>query len=107
MLDTKSYTWPGLVELTEKIGRGKCSSKHYNIHGHTAYSRGGQEFILGGPNQGPKSKVEGEARIEGASRASRAKPESKARSARELRAKPEPRAKPEKNRGEGSGEGAR
>ena len=27
-----------------------------------------QEFILGGPNQGPQSKVEGEARIEGAKR---------------------------------------
>ena len=29
-----------------------------------------QEFILGGPNQGPQSKVEGEARIEGAKRPS-------------------------------------
>ena len=37
----------------------------------------------------------------------RAKPETRARSARDLRAKPESRAKPEKERGEGSGEGAR
>ena len=29
-----------------------------------------QEFILGGPNHGPQSKVEGEARIEGAKRPS-------------------------------------
>ena len=29
-----------------------------------------QEFILGGPNQGPQSKVKGEARIEGAKRPS-------------------------------------
>ena len=29
-----------------------------------------QKFILGGPNQGPQSKVEGEARIEGAKRPS-------------------------------------
>ena len=76
-----------------------------------------QEFIWGGgggkwgggANQGPQSKVKGEARIEGAKRLSarvlRAKPESRARSARELRAKPEPRAKPEKKRGRGLGRG--
>ena len=68
-----------------------------------------QEFILGGAK--PRSPIESYGRSPNrgreAPRVSRAKPESRARSARELRAKPEPRAKPEKNRGEGSGEGAR
>ena len=50
-------------------------------------------IYFGGSNQGPQSKVKGEA-----------KPESRARGARELRAKPEPRAKPEKKWGKGSGE---
>ena len=65
------------------------------------YFGGGQTKV---PNQKLGAKPESRAR---SARASRAKPESRARSARELRAKPEPRAKPEKNRGEGSGEGAR
>ena len=65
------------------------------------YFGGGQTKV---PNQRLRAKPESRAR---SARVSRAKPESRARSARELRAKPEPRAKPEKNRGEGSGEGAR
>ena len=65
------------------------------------YFGGGQTKV---PNRTLRAKPESRAR---SARVSRAKPESRARSARELRAKPEPRAKPEKNRGEGSGEGAR
>ena len=65
------------------------------------YFGGGQTKV---PNGKLRAKPESRAR---SARVSRAKPESRARSARELRAKPEPRAKPEKNRGEGSGEGAR
>ena len=64
-----------------------------NAFGTFGIRDGSRNLFLGGPNQGPQSKVKGEARIEG--------------EARELRAKPEPRAKPEKKRGEGSGEGAR
>ena len=51
-----------------------------------------QEFIWGGPNQGPQSKVEGEARIEGAKRP---------RIEGETRTEGEAREKS----GEGSGEG--
>ena len=68
-------------------------SLKYSLDG--ALSTGADLGIyFGGPNEGPQSKVEGEARIEGAKRP-------------RIEAKPEPRAKPEKNRGEGSGEGAR
>ena len=65
------------------------------------YFGGGQTKV---PNRKLRAEPESRAR---SARASRAKPESRARSARELRAKLKPRAEPEKNRGEGSGEGAR
>ena len=68
-----------------------------------------QEFILGGgPNQGPQSKVKGEARIEGAKRPSiegEARVEGAKRSRIEGEARTEGEAR-EKS-GEGSGEGAR
>ena len=94
----------GLITLSLIFSR-ELDAKHPTID--TVTQGRIQEFILGGPNQGPQSKVKGEARIEGAKRPSI---EGEARvegEARELRAKPEPRAKPEKKRGEGSGEGAR
>ena len=61
---------------------------------------GSRNLFWGESNQGPQSKVKGEARIEGAKRPSIEG------EARELRAKPEPRAKPEKKRGGGGGGGS-
>ena len=67
-----------------------------------------QEFILGGPNQGPQSKVEGEARIEGAKRPSiegKARVEGAKRPRIEGEAQTEGEAR--EKAGDGSGEGAR
>ena len=65
-------------------------------------------YFGGGQTKVPNRKLRAKPKLRARSaRVSRAKPESRARSARELRAKLEPRAEPEKNRGEGSGEGAR
>ena len=65
-------------------------------------------IYFGGSNQGPQSKIKGEARIEGAKRPS-IDDDARVEGAKRprMRAKPEPREKPEKKRGEGSGEGAR
>ena len=80
-----------------------------NCSGTGCVSGADPGIYLGGPNQGPQSKVKGEAQIEGAKRPSiegEARVEgAMVRSARELRAKPKPRAKPEKNRGKGLGRG--
>ena len=67
-----------------------------------------QEFILGGPNQGPQSKVEGEARIEGAKRPS-IEGEARVEGAKRPRFEGEARTEGEarEKAGEGSGEGAR
>ena len=65
-------------------------------------------FFWGVPNQGPQSKVEGEARIEGAKRPSiegEARVESAKRPKIEGKARTEGEAR--ENAGEGSGEGAR
>ena len=65
-------------------------------------------YFGGGPNQGPQSKVEGEARIEGAKRPS-IEGEARVEGAKRPRIEGEARTEGEarENRGEGSGEGAR
>ena len=63
-----------------------------------------QEFILGGPNQGPQSKVEGEARMEGAKRLSI---EGEARVEGAKRPRIEGEARTEGEAREKAGEGAR
>ena len=67
-----------------------------------------QEFTLGGPNQDPQSKVEGEARIEGAKRP-RIEGEARVEGAKRPRIEGEARTEGEawEKTGEGSGEGAR
>ena len=65
---------------------------------------GGSRNLFWGPNQGPQSKVKGEARIEGAKCPiieGEARVEARARSAGELRAKPQRRAKAREKAGGG------
>ena len=69
---------------------------------------GSRNLFWGGPNQGPQSKVEGEARIEGAKRPSiegEARVEGAKRPSIEGEARTEGEA--QDKAGEGSGEGAR
>ena len=93
------------MKLSESVG---CNQVSLSERMTAAVQGWIQEFILGGPNQGPQSKVKGESRIEGAKRPSiegEARVEGAKRSRIEGEARTEGKA--QEKAGEGSGEGAR